>query len=40
MARTEANRIMKEDPDLANPQHAPLASQVGRFLAWVTDDIA
>ena len=40
MARTEANRIMKEDPDLANPQHAPLASQVGRFLAWVTDDTA
>ena len=40
MARTEANRIMNEDPDLCNPQHAPLAGQVARFLAWVTDDTA
>ena len=39
-AREEANRIIEEDPDLSNEENAPLAGQVGRFLAWVTDDTA
>ena len=35
LARTEAARIKDEDPELALPQHAALASQVARVLQLV-----
>ena len=38
MARLEADRILEGDPDLSNPEHAPLAGQVARFVEWVTDE--
>ena len=35
-ARREASRMMEEDPELTDPDHAPLAAQVARFLDLVS----
>ncbi len=38
IAREEANRLMEQDPDLEDHEHAGLAKQVGRFLDRVSDE--
>ena len=37
-ARTEASRLMEEDPELSAPEHAALAAQVARFLDLVSGE--
>ena len=37
-ARTEAARLLEEDPDLQAPDHAPLASAAARFMEAVGTD--
>jgi ATP-dependent DNA helicase RecG len=38
MARKEATQLMKQDPELAAPEHAALAAQVTRFLDRVSGE--
>ena len=37
-ARTEAARLLDEDPDLQAPDHAPLAAAAAKFMAAVGTD--
>jgi ATP-dependent DNA helicase RecG len=40
VAREEAARLMEQDPDLKAPRHAPLATEVARFLERVSTEVS
>ena len=39
LARSEAARLLEDDPDLAKPEHAPLAREVYRLFQQVTGEV-
>ena len=39
-AREEASELLEKDPDLAEPDHVPLAAEVSRFLDMVRDEVS
>jgi hypothetical protein len=40
LARSEATRLIEEDPELSSPDHLAIAAQVGRFVDQASANVA